>query len=228
MILGEKKATYRILSLHGIGTNSEILELQTSSLRYQLGPEYEFTFVDGAHPWPAAAGVESAYGDALARNCFSYYDGTASSAVEAVRDLASYICENGPYDCVAGFSLGASMIGTLLFCQDPDPELQEAKSMIESVVFLCGILPQRWESLERGEMEEIRPGDVPPHEMLSIRAVHAWSPQDMQYAKQGEMLAGLFAGPWSLELTHSAGHSVPRETSEVVALAEAVKRMIAE
>lgn len=45
----------RILCLHGLGTNSQILESQITTLRSRLPSEWEFEFLDGeveAQPAP--------------------------------------------------------------------------------------------------------------------------------------------------------------------------------
>lgn len=38
----------RILAMHGVGSAAEILKDQLSPLAAELGPEYEFTYLDGA------------------------------------------------------------------------------------------------------------------------------------------------------------------------------------
>ena len=40
----------RWLCLHGMGTNSRIFEAQTAAIRYAMGQEHSFEFVDGAAP----------------------------------------------------------------------------------------------------------------------------------------------------------------------------------
>ena len=40
----------RFLCLHGMGTNSRIFEAQTAAIRYLLGSEHTFEFIDGAVP----------------------------------------------------------------------------------------------------------------------------------------------------------------------------------
>ncbi|KAI2628871.1 serine hydrolase FSH [Hypoxylon sp. NC1633] len=226
MYVSEADTAYKVLCLHGIGTNSDILEFQTASLRYHLGPSFVFTFVNGAHPWPAAPGIEHSYGLEQAADCFSYYDGSASSAEQAVRDLALYLCENGPFDFILGFSLGAAVAATLLLCPGLDQELRKAQSMVKAAVFICGILPQKWESLQKGILEEIKPEDIPEEMKINISTVHAYSQQDNEFGDQSEMLARMCVKGKMLSILHTAGHDAPKELEEVKALAEAMRLIV--
>ena len=49
----------RFLCLHGMGTNSRIFEAQTAAIRYLLGSEHTFEFIDGAVPTPMAPSMLS-------------------------------------------------------------------------------------------------------------------------------------------------------------------------
>lgn len=187
-----------------------------------MGPGYEFIFLDGAYPCPPAAGIEASFGRVQAENCLSYYDGTAESAAASVRELASYLGEYGPFDCVLCFSLGTAIISTLLLCVDSDPDIKKAQKMAKSAVFICGILPQNWESLKRGQMEQLKPDMVNQESKIRIRTVHAYSHQDAEFLLESKMLLDLCARETKVEVTHSAGHEVPKRTNEIVALAKAM------
>lgn len=194
----------------------------SASLRYYLGESYEFSFVDGGHPWPAATGIEASYGKDQSASCYSYYDGTAESAVDAVRDLASYLCENGPFHHVLGFSLGASLIATLLLCEQTDNDIQTAKGMIKSAIFICGIPPQNWERLQSGQMEEIKPENIADEMKIDIHTIHAYSLEDDQFPGRSQLLLELCKKEARVEILHTAGHDVPRKSDEVKVLAKAM------
>ncbi|KAI7775822.1 FSH1 domain containing protein [Diaporthe eres] len=219
-MLAEDK--YKVLCLHGIGSNSDIFEAQTASLRYCLGESYEFSFVDGGHLWPAAAGIEASYGKEQSFSCFSYYDGTAASAAEAVRDLASYLCENGPFHYVLGFSLGASLIATLLLGENTDESIRKAKDMVKSAVFICGIPPQNWEQLRSGHLEETNPEDLAEDMKIDTHTIHAFCLEDDQFPGRSQLLLKLCQNGASVKILHTAGHDVPRKSDEVEALAKAM------
>ncbi|RYP04515.1 hypothetical protein DL764_004416 [Monosporascus ibericus] len=208
-------AKFKVLCLHGIGTNSEIFEAQTAALRYQLGDEYQYDFLDGAHPWPTAKGIDQLFGDHQV--CYSYFNGSAESAMTAVNDLADYVMENGPFDAVMGFSLGAALAATLLL----RAEKQQAISHIKSAIFICGTLPCDWDELRRGNMHVLQPEDVKG--MIRIPTVHAWSANDVDYPCQSILLMQMCHSTVRLEAAHSAGHCVPSQVKEVAALANCIQ-----
>ncbi|PHH91884.1 hypothetical protein CDD83_9905 [Cordyceps sp. RAO-2017] len=209
----------KVLCLYGIGTNSDILECQTAALRHQLGDDFEYDFVEGSYPWPAATGICDVYGDH--QPCYSYLDGTAQGAVAAVDDLAAYVREHGPFDVALGFSLGAALIATLL----PRPESGPGAVAIRSAVFLSGTLPGDWHALQKGTMRYLEAKDRPGP--IRIPTVHAWSPKDAQHAGHSESLLHMCEPATHISVLHGAGHAIPSGDSDVGAIAEAIRRTIA-
>lgn len=49
----------RFLCLRGMGTNSRIFEAQLAAIRYTLGPQHTFGFLDAPVPAQTAPGVPS-------------------------------------------------------------------------------------------------------------------------------------------------------------------------
>lgn len=153
--------------------------------------------------------------------CYSYFDGSARSALTAVKDLEDYVEENGPFDCVVGFSLGAALAATLLL----QPGRHSARHRIRSAVFLCGTLPCDWAELEQSKLRFLRARDS--NKVISIPSVHAWSPEDVDYPGQGEQLFEMCEEKNRVQVLHSAGHGVPSQHFEVEAIAGAIRDMIA-
>ncbi|ROW10956.1 hypothetical protein VMCG_00851 [Cytospora schulzeri] len=234
------RGKFKILCLHGIGTNAEIFEAQTdrdvrptASLRYHLGSPtaYDFDFVDGAHPWPPYPGILDIFGPQ--QICLSYFDGSASSSLAALDDLATHLIENGPFDAVMGFSMGGAMAATLLLQpQNPlldKPEWVRARAMVHSAVFLCATLPVDVMELRRGEMAWIKLQDVGPCGKLrpiSIPTVHAWSPGDVDNPGESKALVSMCDASERVEILHSAGHGVPSNRSEITAISSAIRKML--
>lgn len=214
-----KSAKFKVLCLHGIGTNSEILEAQTAALRYQLGDAYQYDFLDGEYPWPAAKGICEVFGDRQV--CYSYFDGSPESVLKAVDDLATYVTDHGPFHAVMGFSLGAALVATLLL----RAEKQQARPPIKCAIFLCGTLPCDWHELESGHMRLLQAEDV--GQAIQIPSVHVWSLEDVDYPGQSAQLAQMCEATRRLEVLHSGGHSVPSQGNELVAFAHAVQQIIA-
>lgn len=197
---------------------SERLNCCLAALRHQLGDDFHFDFLDGEHPWPAANGICEAFGDQ--QICYSYFDGSTRSVIKAVDDLADYVRDNGPFDAVMGFSLGAALVATLLVRDTkPVPSLR-----IGCAIFLCGTLPCDWHELGQGSMQLLLAKDV--GNVIQIPTVHAWSPNDVDYPGQSAQLFQMCEATKRVEVLHGGGHSVPSQGVELVALAEAIQRTL--
>ncbi|KAI0415488.1 serine hydrolase FSH [Xylaria grammica] len=224
---------YKVLCLHGIGTNSDIFEAQTAALRYLVDPDsgWEFDFVDGAYPWPAHPAVAAVFGAEQA--CLSYFDGSASSALAAIGDLATHIVANGPFDCVMGFSMGGAMAATLLL-EPYDPSLDSpnwiaARKMIRSAVFLCGTSPVDIAQLRQGKLDWVEDSLVGPGAKLNrimIPTVHAWSSADTEKWAESFALGNMCLEETRTVVMHSAGHGVPCNRDEIQHLANAIREMV--
>ncbi|TVY30664.1 Esterase [Lachnellula hyalina] len=220
-------AKFKILCLHGIGTNSEIFEAQIAGLIYELGTDYDFQFIDGAYPWPAAPGIREMFGDQI---CYSYYDGSAQSAYQAVDDLAAYACSNGPYDAVLGFSLGATLAATLLL-RDADQELckpdqcRPGGPTFRCAFFFCGTLPCDWHQLELGEMKFLDAGDI--KQPIQIQTLHVWSPADVAYPGQSAQVADMCDNRKKKVVTHGEGHAIPSQRGILTNIANDIRELVA-
>lgn len=189
-----------------------------AALRYHLGQGFQYDFVEGSHPWPAAKGIKEAFG--AHQVCYSYLDGTPSSAVEAIDKLGSYVRENGPFDVAMGFSLGAALIATLLL--QPDDWL---KGYIRTAVFVCGIRPGNLAVPEEGPIAFMDSSGI--GRAITIPTLHSWSPEDAEFPGHSEKLMQICAAKSLVEIRHSAGHGIPSRGDEVVALATTIRDMLA-
>ncbi|KAI0187510.1 serine hydrolase FSH [Astrocystis sublimbata] len=226
---------HKVLCLHGLGTNGDIMEAQIAPLRYYLGPfqNWDFEFVDGEYAWPIDQSVAAVFG--VHHTGLSYYDGTPPSALSAIDSLAAHLCQNGPYDCVIGFSLGAAMIATLLLTPQIDakdnPEWAAARSKVRSVVFLSGTLPVDRQQLMKGHMGWIKPDEVGQNgvwNLMDIPSVHAWSPRDASNAGESQCLREMCVAHTRTEIVHDAGHAVPAHGSAVASLGLSIGTMLAQ
>ncbi|KAF7621590.1 hypothetical protein AFLA_011884 [Aspergillus flavus NRRL3357] len=219
-----KARKLKVLCLHGMGTNSEVFEAQTApvaALRYHLGQDFEYDFVDGEYHCPAARGISEIFGNN--QPYYSYFDGSAGSAMKAVRDLYVYTNENGPFDAVMGFSLGAALAVMLLLHFD---QLQAAggqvpvSSPFKCAILLCGVLPYNLSGLLRGWKQFLHPRD--PGNVIRIPTVHAWSPNDVDYARHSRLLMQMCDPANRIDVAHCAGHGVPSRGEELTKLARAI------
>lgn len=198
----------------------------TAPLRYQLGDDYEYDFVDGPYPWPAAKGIAEVFGES---NIYSsYFDGSKESAIQAVNDLADYAKSNGPFDAVMGFSLGAALAATLLLREETyraDPansSLPGRNEPFKCAIFLCGILPADFTEVESKTMQLLRAGDI--QYVIQSPTVHIWSPHDEDYPGQSLELVNMCEPSKRIEVLHGAGHSVPTQGEDLMNAVDAIRR----
>ncbi|KAI9040231.1 uncharacterized protein KD926_008432 [Aspergillus affinis] len=205
----------RVLCLHGIGTNCEIFEAQTAALRYQLRHAFNFEFIGGEHPWPAARGIAEVFGrDEV---CYSYFDGTPSGALSAVEDLADYVAENGPFDAIMGFSLGATLSVMFLFNWS---KLGFVESPFKFAILLSSCLPCDWDALQMRRLEFMDPTQVTAP--IKVPTIHCWSPQDTEYPGESRLVMEMCDASNRVNLQHSAGHNPPTQPGEVDKLAQVI------
>ena len=152
--------------------------------------------------------------------CYSYFDGSAESALKAVDDLATYVAQHGPFDTIMGFSLGAALAATLLL----RAESQQARLPIKCAIFLCGTLPCNWHELERRHLQLLQAKDV--RCTIQVPTVHVWSSIDVDYPGQSAQLAQMCDVTKRVEIVHNGGHTVPSQGTELVAFAHAVHQII--
>ncbi|KAE8143893.1 serine hydrolase FSH [Aspergillus pseudotamarii] len=216
-----KNRRLKILCLHGTGTNSEVFEAQTAALRYQLGETFEYDFVDGEYHCSAARGISEIFGDD--QIYYSYFDGSADSAMKATRDLLAYTDENGPFDAVMGFSLGAALAVMLLLHVN---QLQAAGEQIpvrlpfKCAILLCGVLPYSLTELQRGQKKLLHPEETGA--IIRIPTVHAWSPNDVDYPGHSRLLMQMCDPAKRVDIAHCVGHGVPSRGEELIKLAQAI------
>lgn len=190
-----------------------------AALRYELADEFDFDYVGGCYPWPPATGIAETFG--TSQLCYSYFDGSAQSVVATINDLGSYLVENGPFDIVIGFSLGAALTASLLL----QPCLEEnVMGQIKSALFICGSLPCDWNQLQRGEVALLEAEGV--GRVIQTPTVHAWSLQDVEHSEQSKKLVRMCGERTRIEVIHSAGHNVPSLREEVLAVANAVRQVV--
>ncbi|KAI3320945.1 serine hydrolase FSH [Xylariaceae sp. AK1471] len=96
----------KILALHGLGSSASMLREQIAPFIRDLGPSYQFTFVDGAIPCGRGPGVPQWASGPF----YSYATGFSPPEVrDALTRLDDFVKEKGPFDGVFGFSLGSAL-----------------------------------------------------------------------------------------------------------------------
>ncbi|KAF2442433.1 hypothetical protein P171DRAFT_364046 [Karstenula rhodostoma CBS 690.94] len=141
----------RFLMLHGGGTNNQLFELQTAAIRYELGPQHSFEFVEGSIPSPQAPGIDS-----LVRpedDFFVYYVPTSAPTIlKAVDDLQHYLEQDGPFDAILAFSQGCGLAATWCY------RAQQSQHVpLKGIIFFSGEPAHSLAGLAQGEVRDLDP-----------------------------------------------------------------------
>ncbi|KAI9842019.1 MAG: hypothetical protein M1837_007515 [Sclerophora amabilis] len=126
----------RVLCLHGMGVNADIMRKQTASFRSLLPSFYEFTFVDGGSTCDAAPGVAEFYPGPY--RCW-YDTPTTKKVAKAHRRVFAIIRQEGPFDAVMGFSQGASLAASMILHHQI--ERPSEPPLFRVAIFICSPLP---------------------------------------------------------------------------------------
>ena len=245
----------RFLYLHGMGTNSRIFEAQTAAIRYAMGPQHTFEFLDGAVPTQIAPGIASflsfflshrAYLGSVEQLVLTYSAGielfvsssdeylqyadymSSESCRKALSDLEMYIAEDGPFDGVMAFSQGAVVaVSMLLQRAEQDPLKARLYPVFRCAIFFGGGVPVdlRW---LRGERPRRLMRWEEDGEIIEIPTVHIWGKNDRLYPDFGPILSKLCRARVKEEFVHEGGHDIPgaRDPAVVERVAMLINRTI--
>ncbi|KAI9167842.1 Esterase LovG [Paramyrothecium foliicola] len=139
----------RILCLHGGGVNAEVFELQCRGIIARLRPYFRLVFVDAPFPCSPHKAIVNVFGDQgpfyrwlpwLSDHSEIDADVAAERILEAYqagmrRDSAEHGA-TGPWVGVLGFSQGAKIAASLLWCQ----ERAAAQGLVPLTSFRFGII----------------------------------------------------------------------------------------
>ncbi|RAK74468.1 uncharacterized protein BO72DRAFT_435203 [Aspergillus fijiensis CBS 313.89] len=161
-------------SLHGAGSNSRVFEIQTAAIRYELGDNHTYDFIEGNIPAPMQPGIELiATKD---ESMYAYFDEkNPESGVAAYGHLEELLYHEGPYDGVIAFSQAGTLILTYLahLAKQPDRPLPFRFAIILSITHP----PLDYGAIQSGE---IRPIDLGAHQdVVRIPTAHIWGSQDL-------------------------------------------------
>lgn len=211
------KCAMHFLCLHGAGTNSRIFELQTAALRYELGGDHTYHFVDGVVMQPKARGVESLAPSDEA--LYAYYrPGCGESFSGAVADLARYLRDSGPFDGIIAFSQGTSLAAALL-----SDRLQVLETGIRCGIFFCGRPP----FVDAGTPPPDASADKAQLE-IRVPTAHIWGRSDDMEPGKALMLSGMCQSSNRHIYVHLGGHEVPgpRDKGGLVESANTIRSLL--
>ncbi|PLB55085.1 hypothetical protein P170DRAFT_32214 [Aspergillus steynii IBT 23096] len=201
------------LCLHGVGSNSQILEAQTAALRYELGDGHTYDYAEGTVPCPVDPGLATYF--PTDDDCFAYFDPSRpESFATALHHLAEFLEHEGPFDGILAFSQGAQVAAALL------ARLQ-AHYPVRCAIFLSAATPDGAPIL--GPPTNDAGVEVP----LQLPTAHVWGEAD-RHSDTSRMLSTLCRPEWCSPFVHSGGHAVPggRERGSLKGAVNAIRRTV--
>ncbi|KAH6683358.1 serine hydrolase FSH [Halenospora varia] len=206
----------RFLCLHGRGTNNQVFETQTAALRYKLGANHEFEFVEGSIPSPQAPGLSKFF-----PSQDQYYSYVASDSIADVSscldDLGEYVESNGPFDAFMGFSEGATI--AMAFLSQHHDLSKASAGGIKAAIFICAGKPIKISGKEDTGSTVIN------EEIVDIPTLHVIGKRDPVYADSLELSRKCKKDRREV-LEFYGGHEVPMSARLVGEIATAFERIV--
>ncbi|KAF7879094.1 hypothetical protein EAF04_000294 [Stromatinia cepivora] len=198
----------RFLCFHGMGTNSQIFEMQTAALRYELGDHHTYEFVEGTLPWSSDQAIAALF--TSTEDSFAYFNvKDIPTCSKALTDLETYIETEGPFDGAIAFSQGAALLATYIIHKfRTSPAEQHMAPVFKCAIFISAGLPVDAEALlRRGEMKSVRYAEA--GEVIPIPTAHIWGTGDVDWKEQSEEVKMLCKKDMAVQFVHGGGHEVP-------------------
>ncbi|KAI5459612.1 serine hydrolase FSH [Mariannaea sp. PMI_226] len=149
----------KILCLHGRGSNSEIFQAQTASLRSCLDDDFDFEFVQGTELH--TEGNWSVYTSQFSNlPQYTYYNPLVPlSVLDAEAQLLDLIEQEGGFDGVLGYSGGAGFAAqAMIRHSQEDPT---AEPLFRFAIFINGATPLKTFALRDEKIVEVAKGSTP-------------------------------------------------------------------
>ncbi|KAI0436486.1 serine hydrolase FSH [Xylaria telfairii] len=192
------------LCLHGVGTNSKILELQTLAIRHALGPGHKYDFVEGGFDHPMEPSIASIVSPS--DTFHAYFDPRSGlSMLETMNDLDELIAEaDPPYDAVLGFSHGSSLAATML----TRPGRHTEQPPFKLAIFFSAGMAADHASLTNDTIRVLQAAEN-QKSIIRIPTVHVYAENDLVAPGQGTMLQNLCQPNDNYSSVHRLGHQIP-------------------
>ncbi|BCS18427.1 uncharacterized protein APUU_11255S [Aspergillus puulaauensis] len=219
----------RFLCLHGIGSNSRILQQQTAAIRYELGNRHSYDFVEGTLPWtPDPTLKANMLGD---EKTFSYCDpADAESCLQTIDLLEKYVAAEGPYDGVIGFSLGANIaISWMIERQRQHQHQPTQNGTTAGLPFKVGIFFSNafplydMDALQEGRIDH---SSTVPDGSLDLPTAHIWGVRDGGY-EHAQIASRACKAEKRSVYVHGRAHEISSAPDDLIGMVKVVNRALA-
>ncbi|PYI08360.1 hypothetical protein BO78DRAFT_310716 [Aspergillus sclerotiicarbonarius CBS 121057] len=199
-----------ILCLHGLGTTSHILEVQTAAIRHELDDSHTYDYVEGTIPYPIDPALAPYFPDE--EEGYAFFDPSKPKTLTTALDnLEAFIASEGPFDAILAFSHGAQLAATLLV--ERGRQAQSPVRSIRCAIFLSGGIP--YYSAGVGANSGVLPpmakvgGEEDEEAVLHLPTTHVWGQNETRYPGTSEVLSRLCKQEWRAVFIHAGGHEIP-------------------
>ncbi|KAF2736978.1 hypothetical protein EJ04DRAFT_432072 [Polyplosphaeria fusca] len=212
----------RFLCLHGQGANSQVLEVQLSAVRYQLGDGHTYEFAQGTVPEEAAPEIPATVSPDA--QYFGYFDQQSSeSCLAALNNLDRYLQSEGPFDGLITFSQGGVLASTMLVRQ---ARRVAHTSDLKVAVFFSGGIPANPGLLESGVIQPLEYESA--GEVISIPTAHIMGRTERGEVPWPQKLVDLCRKEVRDVFVHEGGHEIPgiKDRAGVTGAVQVMRRAI--
>lgn len=201
----------RILCLHGQGASARIFETQIAKLRAFLPQTWDYDYLEAPNNSEAAAELKGIYPGPN----FCFFDRyTPKDMQDAVEYVDEVVKEDGPYDCVMGFSQGSSVAAAYV-AQNLARGIEQPFKL---AIFMCAALIPPEAATESELVRTI--GSLGK---IDIPTVHIIGQKDLCYNQSIELMRSC-DDTMAQVVLHPGGHDVPRDEINCHNMAVGIER----
>ena len=158
---------------------------------------------------------------------FTYLDPySAESRRKALADLENYVAEEGPFDGVMAFSLGAALAATFIIRKLQANPLERRTSLpFKCAIFLSGGIPFDYLAVPLDEIQSLWVKDEQP---IQVPTAHIWGSNDALADSTSAVLSELCNPQLRTVFIHDGGHDVPgaRSRDATIGMVRAIRHTI--
>ncbi|KAE8344558.1 hypothetical protein BDV24DRAFT_160298 [Aspergillus arachidicola] len=198
---------------------TDIMAYLRPAIRYELGTQHTYDFVEGALPWESSIKNVTNMDEAT----FTFCDPEQpQSCRQAARDIEGYIKEEGPFDGIIGFSLGATMALSWLvnWYQANGSDVAPFKV---AVFFSNARQPYDHDALAMDRIAYLNSTQI--GKVIDMPTAHIWGSADPQ-AEEAQRAVDFCDSEKRSIFVHGKGHEIPSSVEDTVSIAKVINRAI--
>ncbi|KJK63859.1 Serine hydrolase FSH1 [Aspergillus parasiticus SU-1] len=197
------------------------LTTSAAAIRYELSDHYTYEFVEGATPWE-----RSNQDAALSEEpTFTYcHPEQADSCLRTIHDLDQFFEDEGPFDGIIGFGLGASLAILWLKNKQEALDMGDITNLpVKVVIMFSTSYVHDYRVLAKGNTVGLDPS--PAGARLDLPSAHIWGAED-PFISLAQAGAEFFNHDRLSTHIHDRGHGIPSAMEDVVQVAKAINQAI--